>query len=240
MKEKIYTIPINEAVDLNSECPFCEIAKKLEKDAIEYTLGAAMMEPDYRILCNEKGFCNHHFSMLFKKPNKLSLALILDSRMETLRKDFSSFKKSIDTPPKKRGFFKKTEASPSFNLSKNSCVICEKLDSEINRYTEVFFYMWKNDKEFKKKILSSKGFCLPHFYHLSNEASKYLSTQEDFIKPIYEKQVSELERIQEDIHRFTLKFDYRNKDMEWKNAKDAPVRTIEKTSGYIETEEEES
>ena len=86
MKEKIYTIPINEAVEENSECPFCIIAKKLETEAIDYTLGAAMMEPDYRILCNEKGFCNHHSSLLFKKTNKLSLALVLDTRFEEMRK----------------------------------------------------------------------------------------------------------------------------------------------------------
>lgn len=240
MKEKIYTIPINEAVDLNSECAFCEIEKKLEKDATEYALGAAMMEPDYRILCNEKGFCNHHFSMLFKKPNKLSLALILDSRLETLRKDFSSLDKSFENTQKKCRFFKKSQTPTSFNLPKNSCVICEKIDSEIKRYTEVFFYMWKNDQAFKEKILSSKGFCLPHFYHLLDASSKYLSKPDDFIKPIYEKQISELKRIQDDIHRFTLKFDYRNKDMDWKNAKDAPIRTIEKTVGYIDTEEQES
>ena len=41
MKEKIYTIPINEAVESDSECPFCLIEKKLEKESIEYTLGAA-------------------------------------------------------------------------------------------------------------------------------------------------------------------------------------------------------
>ena len=90
MKEKIYTIPINEAIEENSECPFCIITKKLETEAIDYTLGAAMMEPDYRILCNEKGFCNHHSSLLFKKPNKLSLALVLDTRFEEMRKQLKN------------------------------------------------------------------------------------------------------------------------------------------------------
>ena len=30
MKEQIYTIPLNEAFDKDSECPFCELQKKLE------------------------------------------------------------------------------------------------------------------------------------------------------------------------------------------------------------------
>ena len=53
----------------------------------------------------------------------------------------------------------------------------------------------------------------------------------EFIAELYKKQKTELERIQQDVHKFTLKFDYRNKDMEWGTAKDAPFRTIDKISG---------
>ena len=238
MKEKIYTIPINEAVEENSECPFCIIAKKLETEAIDYTLGAAMMEPDYRILCNEKGFCNHHSSLLFKKTNKLSLALVLDTRFEEMRKQLKNLENNLNTPKKEGGFFKKQiKSSPFSDLSKKTCVVCDKINNTIDRYAEVFFYMWKNDKDFQGKILTSKGFCMPHFYFLSEQAEKYLKNPSDFIKPVYEKQIKELDRIQEEIHHFTLKFDYRNKDMEWGNSKDAPVRSIEKLAGYIEREE---
>ena len=57
------------------------------------------------------------------------------------------------------------------------------------------------------------------------------SQQGEFIAELYKKQKQELERIQGDIHKFTLKFDYRNKDMEWGSEKDAPFRTIDKISG---------
>lgn len=237
MKEKIYTIPINEAIEQDSECPFCLIAKRLEEEAVEYTLGAAMMEPDYRILCNEKGFCNHHSSLLFKKPNKLSLALVLDTRLDALRSQFGDFGKAITGPKKSSGFFKKSKNNPTAEPPHLSCVICEKTNNTIDRYAEVFFYMWKNSKEFRDKVLNSKGFCVPHFYFLSSAAEKHLKCPSDFIAPMFEKQKAELDRIQEEIHRFTLKFDYRNKDMEWGNAKDAPIRTIEKLIGYIEKEE---
>ena len=69
MKEKIYTIPVNEAFSEDCECPLCHLEKKLESDAVDYTLGAAMMEPDYRILSNELGFCRRHCSMLIRKHN---------------------------------------------------------------------------------------------------------------------------------------------------------------------------
>ena len=233
MKEKIYTIPINEAVDAGRECPFCIIAKKLEDETVDYTLGAAMMEPDYRVLCNEKGFCRHHYAMLFKKPNKLSLALILDTHMEEYRKRLVDAEKGIQK--KGRGIFRKNDtAVPFAELSAESCVICEKIGATMERYAEVFFYMWKNDADFSKRIDESRGFCMEHFYFLAERAGKYLKNPSEFISAAYERQKKELDRMQENIHRFTLKFDYRNKDMEWGEAKDAPQKVIEKMSGYME------
>lgn len=228
MKEKIYTIPINEALEADSECPFCVIEKKLEADAVEYTLGAAMMEPDYRILCNEKGFCNHHFSMLYKKPNKLGLALILDSHFDEVKKKFEK-----DAPKKRGGFFKKAEKS---EICAPSCVICEKTAQTMERYKEVFFYMWKSDDAFRERVLYSKGFCLPHFYQLADAAKKHLSNPQSFTEPMWQKQTEELERLHKEVHRFTLKFDYRNKDLPWENAKDSPLRAAEKLAGYLEEE----
>ena len=34
MKEKIYTIPITEALEADCSCPFCFLQKKLEDEAI--------------------------------------------------------------------------------------------------------------------------------------------------------------------------------------------------------------
>ena len=93
--------------------------------------------------------------------------------------------------------------------------------------------MWKNDDTFRQKILESKGFCMPHLYFLAELSQEHLHNPESFIKPMYEKQKKELLRIQEEIHLFTLKFDYRNKDLPWGNAKDAPLRTLEKNVGYL-------
>ena len=46
MKEKIYTIPINDAFDKNCECAVCAFMREEEKKLIDYTVGASMMEPD--------------------------------------------------------------------------------------------------------------------------------------------------------------------------------------------------
>lgn len=33
MKEKLYTIPLNDAVNANDECPFCFIERELEQNS---------------------------------------------------------------------------------------------------------------------------------------------------------------------------------------------------------------
>ena len=232
MKEKIYTIPLNEAFETDCECPLCKLEQQLEQESIDYTLGAAMMEPDFRTESNEKGFCRHHYSMLFSKQNKLSLSLILETHLLELSSEFESLFKKSD---------KKDKISKWFLKNNSSCVICNKINNTMDRYINVFFYMWSHDNNFKNKVINSKGFCLPHFEKLYNNSFKYLNKKDarEFLKLIFQKEKDELERIHGDIHKFTLKFDYRNKDMEWGTAIDAPKRTIEKISGFISSENNE-
>ena len=66
MKETIYTIPINEAFDIECNCAICAIENRIEKEEIEYTLGPAMMEPDFRIISNKKGFCKIHYRTRYR------------------------------------------------------------------------------------------------------------------------------------------------------------------------------
>lgn len=248
MKEKIYTIPVNEAYDTDCECPLCGLEKRLELETLDYTLGAAMMEPDFRLVSNEKGFCNHHFGMLFDMSNKLALALVLDTHLEEVRKKLDTMSKQASALGKQKGgLFKKSGARDfAASLSKQldsidcGCVICDKINYTMERYADVLLYMWANDEKFKEKFVSSKGLCLKHMKLLADNAPKSLGSSQaaSFLSAMFEKQSAELERIQEDIHKFTLKFDYRNRDMEWGTAQDAPIRAIEKISGFIKNEEE--
>lgn len=249
MKEQIYTIPVNEVYDTDCECPLCELEKRLERETLDYTLGAAMMEPDFRLVSNDKGFCNHHFSMLFDMSNKLALALVLDTHLEEIRKKLSSLSKQAEVlGNNKGGLFKKSGSSEfkeklSGNLENIShgCIVCDKINYTMERYADVLLYMWANDNVFRDKFNKSKGLCLKHMKLLSDASAKSLHDNQaaSFLSAMYSKQLSELERIQADIHKFTLKFDYRNKNMEWGTAHDAPIRTIEKISGFINNDIEQ-
>ncbi len=241
MKETIYTIPVNEVYETDCECPLCELEKKLEKEAVDYSLGGAMMEPDFRILSNEKGYCNRHFKMMFETKNKLALGLVLDTHLMEVRERLEKLRK-LSALKSKKGLFAKGSLSDAVKEISDTlvgiectCVTCEKVSHTMERYVDVLLYMWAKDDEFKAKFDKSKGVCLKHFKLLADGCEKSLkaSDKKAFLNALIEKETAELARIQEDIHKFTLKFDYRNQDMEWGTAKDAPERTIEKLSGYM-------
>ena len=42
MKEKLYTIPLNDAVNAKDECPFCFIERAVEQDILEAVDGVGV------------------------------------------------------------------------------------------------------------------------------------------------------------------------------------------------------
>lgn len=233
MKENIYTIPINDAFAADCECPLCEFMSKEEKNKIEYSLGASMMEPDERIVSNERGYCQRHTQMMYDFGNKLSHALVLETRLKYIEEKILKYSKNIKKP--KKILFSPKESSDGISLSK-SCVVCERLDKIQKDFVANLFYLYKKEPEFKEKFFASKGFCLPHFEYLANLAYTHLSADAgyEFLEKLCKLQIDNIVRVTDDVEWFTKKFDYRYKDADWKNSKDAVIRGSLKISGYIE------
>ena len=235
MKEKIYTIPLTDAFAEGGECPFCTLESKLEKEQVSYALGASMMEPDARIISNEKGYCRRHYEQMSRESKALSLALVLDTHLNEL---IDTLEKAAQTPAKS-GFFKQPkEEEPLETVLKraeSSCLICDKIQNTLEKFAEVFWYLYKKEPDFKQKVLDCQGFCLPHFLLLLSCASHELSGKAltDAKKAITELEIAHLKRINEEVNWFTKKFDYRNQNEPWGNSKDAPARAMEKLSKFL-------
>ncbi len=233
MKETIYTIPINDSFSADCECPLCDFLQKEEKNRIEYALGASMMEPDERIKSNELGYCQKHTQMMYNHGNKLSHALVLETRLKYIIDKIEEHKKA--NRKQKKSIFTSNKNSVDSKLS-CTCVVCSRLESIMEAFTSNVFYLYKRDEEFRNKFISCKGFCLVHFELLANSAHKYLTGDDayEFLNILCDLQKNNLDRVLEDVVWFTKKFDYRYRDEDWKNSKDAVIRASQKISGYIE------
>ena len=112
MKEKIYTIPINEAFDEGGECPLCNLHQKLEKDTLDFVLGPSYMEEDMREKTNKTGFCKHHYDKMFKAQNRLGVALMVSTHLKKINNDLEKVLEGEMKREKKKSPFKKTEDEP--------------------------------------------------------------------------------------------------------------------------------
>jgi len=88
MKEKLYTIPLNDAVAEHDECPLCFIERKLERDMLDFVLGSSSsyMESEIRQQTDEAGFCREHMKKMFDYGNTLGNALILKTHYKKFKK----------------------------------------------------------------------------------------------------------------------------------------------------------
>ncbi|MBR2452641.1 MAG: hypothetical protein IKB32_01135 [Clostridia bacterium] len=232
MKEKIYTIPINESLDADCSCPFCFLERKLECEAIDYTLGAAMMEPDFRMITNEKGFCKTHIKRLIEKRNALSLALIMDTHLAEIKSLF-------ELENNEKSFFKKKKADNPFVSAvahvAGECAVCSKINHTLDRYFYTFIFMLKSEKGFLDKVLSKNGFCFEHFAKLTEFAFRELSDREieKYFKPIIELEENKIAEYHEHIKKFADSFDYRNAGKKCDVPKDILTKTAEFLNGEI-------
>ena len=246
MKEHIYTIPVTDGFNKGGECPFCNMLITLEKDSVDYILGPAYMTDTIRLETDKTGFCEKHIKQMYKRQNRLGTALMLHTHLQkinsALDKEIADF--SFDKP-KKSLFGKNKETnnkiSSYLNNITNSCYVCNRINDSFERYTDTFFYMWKEKPEIKDIVISSNGFCLKHFSMLIEKGETKLSKDEyeNFLKTIFPVQQKNLKRLEEELEWFINKFDYKYKDAPWKTSKDALIRAVLKINS-ADTEDSEN
>lgn len=238
MKEKLYTIPVTEAFDTDCECPLCAMRKKLETDAVEFTMGPSYMEDDIREVTSRLGFCEKHLRQLYQNQNRLGLALILKTHMDKMIKDVekrsgSNIRTSGSSLFKKKG--EEPEVVTYMNSLEASCFVCNKIENTFDRYLATIFYLYHSEESFRDKFRSCKGFCSSHYKVLYQEASRHLNGEEQrtFIRELNELFLDNMKRVRDDLEWFIDKFDYRYANEPWKNAKDALPRSMQKTNSIF-------
>ncbi|MBE0601958.1 MAG: hypothetical protein IH607_09235, partial [Firmicutes bacterium] len=101
-------------------------------------------------------------------------------------------------------------------------------------YTYTLLYLWKTDPKFKRGFGESKGLCVPHAADLIEASQKHVKAQErrEFAALCLQLAYDHLAEDEQDLKWFTQKFDYKNKDASWGNAKNALERTVNRLRGH--------
>lgn len=251
MKEKLYTIELTDAVNAEDECLFCWLERKLEQECLEFVLGSSYMESDIREQTSRQGFCRHHTKMMFDYGNTLGNAWILKSRMEHMNREFARQMEQYRPETAARGGLlgklrtgsrtreaggaiqAATPAEAWLRAEETHCYVCGRMKTVYERMLDTFVYMLRSDPAFGDRLMQSKGFCLHHFAEVLSVCASQLKPQEQevWVPRLDQLMRRNLDRIQEDIDWLIEKYDYRNRDADWKQSKDAVQRTMQKLTG---------
>ena len=224
MKYHIDTGLIIQKFKENTECPLCEIQAIVEEQFLHEFLNDAVMEDSTREKVNKYGFCSQHFDKLFFRPNKLSVALQIQTRTDYLNK--------ILTPIKSvKGA--KLQAK-QLEMASDSCIICKYTQESMEKYYKTIAQLFSREPEFIKLFMVSKGFCIEHYTSLLKYVSYAVNLKNDYAEALFKVQKRNFERIKQEVNLFCNKHDYRNANMPLGSAQTALPRMREKLYGKKE------
>ena len=242
MRQHIDTAPIWDAYRQDCECPLCLLNARVEEASVNYFLGESVMEPDQRIIVNQRGFCSRHFKLLYDAGNRLGLGLMTHTHMkETIRalRDHAEKMKAAAAEEAGKPIYKRigpkkgvsvVEMAAHVSDFSGNCVMCERLADNMDRYIYTVLYMYKHESEFPALFAQSKGMCLKHYQETLAMAPKHLSGDllKRFVDTLVDLEMENFDRLEKEIEWFTLKFDYKNDDKPWGNSRDAVKRSVNK------------
>lgn len=214
MREDICTIPVNDAFLEQEGCPICRMRRMLEERALEYITGAAMMEPDVRIVTNKQGFCGAHMEKLAARRSSLPLALMLQTHLEDLGEDV---------------FGHPDKDAKRITARLSTCFICEKVEWGMQHMLQTVYLSFERDREFRALFEAQPTLCLPHYQALLGGVKKsgLKRYAEEFRTCIRTLSARQLEELNADLKHFCSMFDYRNNGSDdWGNSKTAIERTV--------------
>ena len=190
---------IYEKFNTECDCPLCEIKQIVEEQFLYEFLNDAVMEDNTRIQVGKKGFCERHFDMLFARPNKLSVALQVHTRLDKMLPLLNI-----------NGNINAKKTADKIENSVDSCVICDLVQESMIKYYKTIAQMYLNEKRFYKILLSSKGFCTKHYAELIRYSKFASFAKKDYLNVLSTIQMRSYQQTLKDLKDFCDSHDYRN------------------------------
>jgi hypothetical protein len=223
MRERNYTIPINESFEQKDGCAVCRLYAHLEKSSLEYAISPAMMEPDVRMETNKHGFCPGHYQTLLTMKNRLSLALTLETRVQEVVKALEK----LEVP-------RKPDGAPRLSQDAQiGCYICKRVERFFQAYISNILFLWDTEPDFKALFAAQPEICLPHTARLLQACACELGKKDakTFAEALSKVVLPHAKDLSERVSRFCKSFDHRFTGQDLGHAKTAAEDAIRWLSG---------
>lgn len=123
-KKRYIRFPLMMHLTKTASVHSAQCIRKLENNAVEYTMGPSYMEDDIRAETDKMGFCRKHLKKIYAVENRLGFALVMKTHMD---KVINEIEKRNEQPVKTKTLFKKAEtpsASDYIKMNWNSPALC--------------------------------------------------------------------------------------------------------------------
>lgn len=218
MRETICTIPVNEVFEQTGGCPICRMRDIIEQKYVDYITGAAMMEPDIRIMTNKSGFCERHFfKMLAVQGQRLPVCLTITTHLEEVEK------KLLKSPD--------TSSAKGLAELENSCFVCDMIERNLSRALDTVYRSYKSEPEFRELFRKQEYLCLPHYRRILAEGkSSSGAAYKDMTADAHKLTAGYCRRLSKELRDFSDAFDHRNAG---KPMPEPSRDAIERSVGFI-------
>ncbi len=216
--ESIHKIPINEAFSETCGCPLCKLYKRYDDNAIRFLFEEGVMNPETRIETNKYGFCERHSRALLKEKQSLSVALLLETRLQKLQ-GLINEKTNIKS------------AIKEIETVEENCYICNRLDKSMAEIAEYISIMYKDEPEFVEKFNNQEFFCLPHTELLLKYCKLKGGAQKEYVQKILKKNYVFVARTRKRLRNYAESFDYKAVQGSGEKDKDASRIAVDYLTG---------
>ncbi len=227
---------VHDAYAAAPECPLCELREAAEKAYLRSFQHSRVMEPNVRVRTNEEGFCPDHYRKLYAGENKLGLGLVvhthLAERLPGMRAGFEAIRRAAGTRNAKE---RVAAAAAELAGLRDRCFICGLLGVDMARYAFTILYLWKKDAGFPDTLRASRGFCVPHFLDMLDEAVRSMrgDALERWLDDVLPLMRQSLEALETDLLAFTQLHQAGSPGMGTEETRSALGRTLQKLAGGI-------
>jgi hypothetical protein len=197
---------VHDAYARGGECPFCDLEGAAENTYLRSFQHSRVMEPNVRVLTNRMGFCPGHYRKLYDGENKLGLSLVVHTHLQHILPQIGAALDGVVKAANGRNAREHLAAAAGpIAALRDSCFICDLLAADMERYAFTVLYLWDRDPEFSAVFRASRGFCIPHFMLILNQAST--SMRADRLRGWLAETIplmrGSLERLEGELHAFT-------------------------------------
>jgi len=231
---KLEISKVHDAYGQGSECPLCLLEASAERALLKSFQHSRGMEPDVRVRTNREGFCAEHFKRLYAGESKLGLGLVALTRLQYLLPEVDAALGPAERAAGGRGA-KQQAARAAARLSQlgGSCYVCRLLRQDRERYIFTILYLWSKDPEFRPVFRASRGFCIPHFAAMTEEAARSMRADRlgDWLLEAGALLRASLEALDRDLHAFTQLHQAGNRALGTDAERTALARTLQKLAG---------